>query len=310
MSYQTIFWLGLFSLLSLSCANQSPHQTVSGKLPELKLIRALPVEGMERIEPSGLVWYDSTLYSISDKHDNYLYHVLIADDRVRMEPHFKLDPARLNPDDRLDFEGITADESGNFYIISETHFRIIRVSRDGTEITWFSPSFEALGQEKGLFQKHNAYFEGITYLGDQTFLMCAERQARGLIEFNANKALDSAHVVNGNATRLSINTERVPDFSGLHAENGTVYVLYRAANAVCRIEYDAETITEKECYSYQSTENDPAYAYTDMTYGLAEGLTMTADRIYIILDKNKDHRRNDSRDERPQLFIFERPDDF
>lgn len=39
----------------------------------LKMIQVLPVEGLEKCEPSGLTIINNTLYTVSDKHDSTIF---------------------------------------------------------------------------------------------------------------------------------------------------------------------------------------------------------------------------------------------
>lgn len=141
----------------------------------LKLFRVLPVEGPENCQPSGLTIRSDTLFTVSDKHDSAIYRVELQDTAAVLIPYLTFqipDPSGKN---WFDFEGITHDNSGNFYIVSESRFRILKVSADG-EVAWITPDLKSYGEEKGLFQVFNAYLEGIAWTGENHFILAAERQ--------------------------------------------------------------------------------------------------------------------------------------
>lgn len=79
----------------------------------------------------------------------------------------------------LDFEGITHDEDGNFYLISESTFRILKVSFDGKQTSWLTPSLQPYGESVELFTDKSAYLEGIAWIANGQFIVCAERKPRG-----------------------------------------------------------------------------------------------------------------------------------
>ncbi len=294
----------ILSFLGMIVGCSTPQSNLKPHLPELELIKALPVDG---IEPSGLVYHNGELYTVSDKQKEYVFRLAIKDGEMLMEPHLEFDPTPLQTMKYIDYEGITVDENGDFYIVSETHCQIMKINAETQEAAWLTPSLKEMGQANGFFQERNANFEGLTYLGNHTFIACAERQPRGLFIINASTEPADVRMVNGNSTRLDIAAHRTPDFSGLHYEDGTLYALLRGASAVCEVEYETGKFAEKECWSYAATETDSAYAYSYTKYGLAEGLAMDDDHIYIIFDNNKDSRQNNPDDHRPQLFIFKRP---
>jgi len=60
-------------------------------------------------------------------------------------------------------------------------------------------------------------------------------------------------------------------------------------------------------WSYARTENDPRYRYRDRAFGLAEGLALDEQHVYIVLDNNDEPRLNSENDRRGLLFVFKRP---
>ena len=111
--------------------------TVSAQsAPELRLLSAHAVDGMRGGNLSGLAQCGKDLWSVSDRDDEQIY---LLDTR---EPVWQAEPVRIEvpavPDSGLpwglrsrtwaaslarggdlDFEGITCDNAGNRYIVSE-----------------------------------------------------------------------------------------------------------------------------------------------------------------------------------------------
>jgi hypothetical protein len=110
-----------------------------------------------------------------------------------------------------------------------------------------------------------------------------------------------------NETKLAIPKGRLADFSDIYIESGTIYTLARFASTIAIIEKTKSGYQEKQFWSFSHIENDPRWAYMDMQFGHAEGLTMDTHKIYIVLDNNGDSRRKDRDDSRPLLFILKRP---
>ncbi len=93
------------------------------------------------------------LYTVSDKHDYTIFRIEIKEEVAILKPHIQIImPETLKVNLPLDFEGITNDDAGNFFIISETLFRILRISSNGKDVSWISPDLKPFGKQKKLFQ--------------------------------------------------------------------------------------------------------------------------------------------------------------
>ncbi|NIR48201.1 hypothetical protein GWO43_07075 [candidate division KSB1 bacterium] len=273
----------------------------------LRLTHALPIEGPENLEPSGLVIYNGMLFMVSDDHDTTIFKINLLEDKAVLEPYITFRAPAVNEIDRLDFEGLSCDNEGNFYLVSESAFRILRISADGKDISWITPSLRPYGQEKGLFQVINANLEGIAWVEQNRFVVCAERQPRGIMKLDLEKSHMDIKVYKHNKSKLEMPKDRAPDFSALYYENDVLYALQRGAHTICKITIHENRIEETEFWSYESIENSPELRYSDMTYGHAEGLSMDEDHIFLILDNNLDVRTKYPEDRRPLLLIMERP---
>lgn len=273
----------------------------------LKLIKALPVEGPENNQPSGLTIFNNTLFTVSDKHDDTIFQIQLMDDKAILLPHIKFKLSEPIPEENLDFEGITCDDEGNFYLASETAFRILRVSANGEEVSWVTPSLKSIGEEKGLFQARGGYIEGITWVDKNQFVLAAERQPRGILEVDISRTPPEVRAFKYDKTKAKLPEGRDIDFVGLFSENKVLYTLHRSACVVCKLIHNGEEFEEKDLWSFKAIVDSEELRYSDTRFGKAEGLCMDANRVYVILDNNGDARDSDPNDRRPLLLIMERP---
>ena len=294
----------IFSLLILfqSVFSQSP---LYPNVKKLELVKYYTVSGVPNIQPSGLTLWQGELYSISDKHDSEIYKIELANDTAYFKSFFSF---RIEPplsDDRLDFEGITCDPRGNFYLVSETQYQILKIDPRTSQVEWIGPNLKEAGLEKRLFQKKNANLEGICYLGEGSFVLCAERQPRGMLEvfLTPNPVKVSACLLDH--SRFQLQADRSPDFSDLYYFNNELYVLQRNAELISTLDIK-NNFTEGEGYSFAHIFEQDEFQYSDMRFGLAEGLAIDEKYFYIVLDNNNDARILDPGDRRPLLFILKR----
>ena len=296
-----------FIIVLLAMVLSSTAAFSEDKITPLKLIQALPVEGPKNNQPSGLTLLGDTLFAVSDKHDDTIFRVALTDTNAVFIPHLRFELSEPVPAKRLDFEGIACDAEGNFYLVSETAFRILRVSPDGADVSWITPSLRPVGEQEGLFRTRGAYLEGIALLSPGHFLVCAERQPRGLIEVDTSVEPYAVRAFNYDDTSVNLPAGRNSDFSDLFRENDDIYVLQRNAEVISNLIYGGPILEEKDVWSFGRIVHREDLRYSNMKYGLAEGLCMDAERIYLILDNNGDCRASDPDDRRPLLLIMERP---
>jgi hypothetical protein len=302
--FRTALWTAPLAALVVGCAAATaPAANPSPSLPlELELERALPIDVTDDFEPSGLALYDGRLLTVSDKHDHGVYEIVLGERTARLRPFVTFTPPADEPPP-LDFEGLAVDTDGALLLASETRFRVLRVGVDGSA-HWITASIEAQGKSAGLFQKPNAYVEGIARLADGRLLFAAEREPRGLVELTR-----AGHLI---AWAMPDSIYPVPpgrpaDFADLTAVDDDVYALERNSHLVVRLERTTDRWAERDAWSYARTENDPRFAFADHRYGLCEGLAMDASRVFLVTDNNAGARAADATDHRPLLFVFKRP---
>lgn len=272
---------------------------------ELELVRALPVEG--GTEPSGLSIRANRLFVITDNDDRTIYELKIEDNAAVLTPHLRFTAPPLDGVQKLDFEGITHDKKGDFYLVSESASRVLHVSQDGRRIEWITPDLYEEGRKKGLFQIRNGGLEGVAAVSPREFFLCAERQARGILKVKVRGSRTETQVWNCDERDWDSPYGRPPDFSDLYVEKNRLFALMRSDEGVAEMQRAGDRFRTRQFWSFGRTLQDAAYSYRDATYGKAEGLSMDRKNVYVILDNNTDTRSNNGQDGRPLFFIFKRP---
>ena len=279
-------------------------------LEPLKLHKAYFIKGLDNAQLSGLTVYDGSLYTISDKHDEWIYRIDFTDDIAVLKKYRRTGISAFSNLKRHDFEGITHDAIGNFYLVSETECRIRIVPPHGQQSGWIGPKFKQWGVQAGLFQVPNAYLEGICCISPEKFVLCAERQPRGFLEVDLSRKPVVVNAYPAEQSKYRFEEGRSMDFSGLFKWGSAIYVLERNAYVVSRLEKNRDRFVESRGWSYRQIETSRKFRYSDMRYGKAEGLCVDEAYVYIILDNNDVPLAADHSNRRPLLLIFEKPLDF
>ncbi|MBX7257200.1 MAG: esterase-like activity of phytase family protein [Candidatus Hydrogenedentes bacterium] len=274
------------------------------KVPELELEVAYPLEGSESTEPSGLALSNGTLFCVSDKQDSCIYKIDIENGKASLEPAIWFELPNEGPEGLADFEGIACDTDGTFYLASEKMFRVLRVSSDGKDTRWITPDLRPAGEDAGLFHTEGANFEGIAQLDPTHFFLCAERQPRGIVAVDITSEPASTKAYKLDKATVPPHGIRVPDFTDLCYHDGVLYALERNAEIISTVEIQNENVSVKPWRSFHDTADRNELRYTNSRFGMAEGLAIDSNRVYVVLDNNQDARANDPNDKRPLLFIF------
>jgi hypothetical protein len=292
--------LVIFALL-MACKHSEPL------IEPLELVQVYPVEGVPWIETSGLCMVNDSLFTVGDNIDHTIYYIKLKDSVATLVPHRTFPQISENEFWKLDFEGITFDKEGNFYLISETLLKILKVPPDPSRAKWIPFSLDSLGDQAGLFQKPNALIEGITLVPPRTLILCAEREPRGLLRIDLDAYPEQMLAMQAEFSHIPQKAGRNLDFSGLWHDGQRLFILERFGSAVCEFDYKTGSFVEKKIWSFAHVEDHSDYQYTDSRYGHAEGLCMDAEYIYVIVDNNRDARKSNPEDKRPLLFVFKNP---
>ncbi|PIE01946.1 MAG: hypothetical protein CSA81_09365 [Acidobacteria bacterium] len=282
----------------------------SGQLEPLELISVLPIESQGRkMDLSALTLVDGELYTLSDKENGVIYRLAFQENHLVLLPYRDCGFSR---EVDYDFEGLTADDQGNFFMISERQSRVMCMPADGSPCHWVIPSLKREANKKNLLKLANGGFEGIAYLGNDLFVACAERNERGLVSWRIDREnpdrVQDLIVVNGENTTYGKVKHRSLDLSGLCFYKGKLLAIHRNNSLVSVISgYREGCFVEEKAWSYWHVEYEPEYRFKDKRYGLAEGIAIDDDRIYLVLDPNRDSREKYPDDYRSLLFVFKKP---
>lgn len=285
---------------------------------ELEFQAAYVIDGKENLQPSGLAVCDGKVVFVSDKHEGEIFQLAfdqggVATAETWKELHELPEPPKqafgwwmsfkrfvsevLGFSGGADWEGITCDHQGNLYLASEYYFSVLKVDQTGKK-EWLIDGLYKTGHDKGLFQKDNAYIEGIS-IDEDGLLLAAEREPRGFI--SVNKGAAAVYVQPG----PQISEEGLPyDYAGLDVYQGKNIVLERNHYKVCDFSKAFET---KACYSFKSVAMSSDWGYDTGKYGLAEGLAIDGESLWIIVDNNGDARKSNPDDHRSTIFRFRNP---
>lgn len=290
---------------SVAPVNSPPSSvTLARPVVELKLTHALPIDRFDNFQPSGLLWHDGKLLTVSDKHETEVFELVVEVERVMVQTyaHFALPRGVVE----LDLEGLCSDGTGGLLLASEAQVRVLRIARDST-LSWATPPLDRLGASVGLFALANAKLEGIARLDDGRIILAAERSERGLLELPADADLSRAAAWSMPISAFSTPMGRTPDFSDLATHENELFALIRSAHLIVSLKRGATGWTEGEAWSFAATENDDRFGYLDRRYGVAEGLALDGNFVYLVFDNNGNGRSRAPEDVRPQLLVFERP---
>lgn len=307
----TLCWLLLF--------NKAFSESVTDSNRDLILLAGYPIVSDEKnLQPSGLDVCNDKLLFVSDKHDHAIFELILESNVARTntflalhnipnppKSSFPLEEQLIRKAGELsgysggyDWEGITCDERGNFYLISEYFFAVLKIMPDGGS-EWVSPSFYNLGSEKGMFKKMNAYGEGITIVDDR-IVVAVEREPRGLIEIKNQQV---THIWVEDAPMYS-DSGLSFDYAGMDVWNNQVYLLERNHLKLCpSVDLASDSSSSAlKCFHYRSTHEQ--WGFDASPYGTAEGLAIDGASLWLIFDNNQKSRLINPDDRRPILLQF------
>ena len=315
------------ALLGLLCVGAAP--VMADAWPELALQSEHPVEGMRGGNLSGLALCSGELWAVSDRDDDQIYRLdtreplwhaeALAIDvppppesglpwGVRMMGK-AISPLRGG---ELDFEGISCDEAGNRFVVSEAHAAVLQIPQAGAP-SWLKidPALVRQARASGMLLHFNALFEGIAVnpQGNQIWL-AAERERRGLLTIRKKQSVWDCE--NGCVLMSEGGLEQPPaqlkakaqqkDFADLTLFEGKLFTLERMAYRICRRTPDTGAI--ERCWSFANDALTDARRY-NTGYGNSEALSLDAKGAWVGVD-NGNHARADG-EKRPVVWRFAAP---
>lgn len=214
----------------------------------------------------------------------------------------------------LDLEGIAYCDD-IWYLVNEQARHILKV--EGPKIAPLKIDFANYFEKMNIPFKDldaNAGFEGLAIdCENNIFYVAQERSPRGII------------VVNGSNMEVSdffnIPTERPEatvneDFSDLFFDRGHLYILERNFYAITKINPKTKAVIDRVHFEKLGKFNLKNLYKTGNKFGIAEGLTMSEDTIYISVDNNQNtltdeaKKHFDENSNHSAILFFQRPPGF
>ncbi len=213
----------------------------------------------------------------------------------------------------FDLEGVTYC-GDTFYLINEQVRHVLKI-KDST-LTNMKVPFEKTFKEVG-FPLHkvsrNAGFEGIAADCKNSKLYIAqERSPRGIIKVDIKSGKVEDHFLFSNKETKYGSM----DYADLHYENGFLYLLERNEHLITK--YDLQKKKIVTSVSFNKLDNIKLRELYDSgeIFGLAEGLTMSKERIFIGVDNNmaplskKSQKKYNLKGNFSSIIIYKRPKGF
>ncbi|BBM83137.1 SdiA-regulated domain-containing protein [Candidatus Uabimicrobium amorphum] len=273
-------------------------------------------DGVEKFDPSGLTLWKDKLITVSDKSENSdkIYELVTKNDGYAdAKPLIFLNKEQISQYSgaqkyRVDFEGVT-NNNRFFYICDERNRNILQVSENGDmqkmPIDFYS--YTTTQHWNPFSGVTNAGFEGIAYdKHAQKMYVLNERMYRHIYEVHDHKITSDFDVPSGNALpRYEGKYAIYPDFSGAYFDK-YLYVIYRNEYKILCIDPQKKSIVSSAYYGHITKK----LYHREDPFGLVEGIAMTADKIFLIIDNNGIALHKNAAKTNSILLQFKRPKGF
>ncbi|MEO7423824.1 MAG: hypothetical protein ABI036_01480 [Fibrobacteria bacterium] len=274
---------------------------------KLELQQALPLDGPVLAQPSGLAWDGKNLLMVSGFHDDAVFKIELQADKALFSEQVRIRRSRDAGGGRFSWRGVAADGHGGLYLASDADCRIMKVEADG-RADWEGPGLLETGADKGLFAGENSGIEGVAIAGKRKYVVAASREPRGLLQVDLSGPKPMVKAILQEKSKLPLPAgRRKPDFSDLVEDKGKLWALYANADAICLLKWNGQEYAEGEYWTFGHVSNDPQYRYAGLKMGLARGLALNGQSVYVVLDNKGVGRQGDPADKRPLLLVFKRP---
>ncbi len=292
-----------------------------------------------RFDPSGLVYWppSHSLLTVDDKlHQVKIFSIPLKHSRslvdvksVRLFFHSRVAVKRPMSDVwrgyrlGLDLEAITSCGS-SLWVAAEQTRTLIRIEPSTGVATHHTLNLREYGKTSaldrhpmpGMSRDHNASFEGLACDEKHKRLyVIQERQPRLILQvrlpitFRHNQVLkivDHFDLPSFHLPHRYGQVDSEPDFSGAAMNGKSLYVLYRNARLILKVDPIQHKLMDVRSYHHAVK-----HLYRlSKPFGLAEGIVVRGHRIWIALDNNGKPRWGRRNDRRPVLLEFARPSGF
>lgn len=220
----------------------------------------------------------------------------------------------------LDIEGI-ASCNGRYLLIAEQQRQIFQIDPKSKQWTRHPIPIKPYAMHSVRVNRPlprfsfaaNAGYEGIACdEKHQRLYLIQERQPRVIfvaklpkrwVSMQPIQIIDHFDIPSHDLPRYQEGKEIPPDLSGAHVDRGVLYLLSRNEYAVLKVDPEKKQILGRVVYSHLES----LLYHTREPYGLAEGLVVHRDRIWIIFDNNGRPRKGRPIDRAPVLIELQRP---
>lgn len=264
-----------------------------------------------QFEPSGLVGFENRLLVVTDEKEFPDIYLLKPQDAEIVEAEAFRTVPFIPGFAGHDFEGITFCKD-RLFVVEEATSTVIEVDKEG-HANAHPLDLVSIHKERNIaepFGTRGAGLEGIACDEVNGVLYVAQERmfrmiyALDLVSF---KAFDFFDVPAGWFTPHYVGGVPVyPDYADLYFENGFLYALQRNDRIVLKIEPKEKKLVSRLDLEFKESDY---YDYKD-PFGMAEGLYLSKDRIYIVLDNNGVARIGSSQNISSLLLEFDRPKGF
>lgn len=284
----------------------------------------------DKVEMSGLIKKGNDLLFIGDKLSNRsIYKIIFEKERFYYKDYINLsDLSGYKPyftkalllkhggrilKSPFDLEGLSFC-GDDFYLVNEQVRHLLKVSKN--KFHQFKIDFETEFKKlKYPLEKiaTNAGFEGVAIdCKNEIAFIAQERSPRGIfkVDLKTQKVLDT-FLFNNEEGKYGSN-----DFSDLHFENGFLYLLERNSHTITKYSVKENKIVASVSFGKLASMHLRDLYNTGESFGIAEGLTMSKERIYIGVDNNGKSLSKKGSDAYKiegnfsSLIIYQRPKDF
>ncbi len=313
-----VYWLWGWGLLAVywvwipRLQASGPIQLPNKSAPivrSLSVIQAWPLEPPrgERFDASALLRLpDGTLLTVNDKQAGVYRIEFPSGDgpaRLILIPGVfdakSLHAATGRKSGTYDLEGLARDDQGRLYVCDESSRRVFR--HDPLTQTTEALNFDWSPVRRWFSTDGNASWEGIAFGGGKLYLANERSVGRIVVtDPEAGRVLRSFSVAPPGRAARDVH------YSDLSWFDGRLWVLCRESHCVLQVDPERERV--EASYEYGAIERDRRYGYLNpLPYGFVEGLAVTADEIWLVVDNNGVGRISDVHDVRPSLWKCARP---
>ncbi len=235
------------------------------------------------LEPSGIALLNGSHVIVSDNDDPTLYRLDIQDRGANARPFagISLPPGVLRLKRHpFDLEGVAAH--GSFlYAVDERDRQVFRVDERGNAdlVRHDIPRYNEVHRIR-FSREANAAFEGIAIdSGRRRFYIANERD--DAIIYTLEPSADGLTLrTTGHISMSGLTGDGRFDISDLFFDGGMLYVLYRRAGRIVKIDPDENRMVG----TFDAAFAVSGHYHSPKGYGFAEGLYMTRGEIFLLLD--------------------------